>query len=70
MQRNVEIIEKFIAFYENQNVDKKREIRDSFLNETMLSYPAWFSKLRRKSFSLLELKFLCSLCGINFDPCP
>ena len=51
MQRNVEIIEKFIAFYENQNVNKKREIRDSFLNETMLSYPAWFSKLRRKSFS-------------------
>ena len=68
MQRKSEIIEKFITFYESQDLDKKREIRNTFLEETMLSYPAWFSKMKRKSFSLLEMKFLYGLCGIDSSP--
>lgn len=69
MQRKKEITEKFIAYYKNQDVEKRREIRESFLERTMLSYPAWFSKISRKCFSPLEMKLLCSLCGLDFSQC-
>lgn len=64
-----EKVEKFILFYQTLDLKKKREIRNSFLKETMLSYPAWFSKIKRKSFSLLEIKLLSKICDTDFSLC-
>ena len=57
---------KFILYYKSFDTDKKRMIREAFLERTSLSYPSWYSKLARKRFSKLELEVLVKICGVVF----
>lgn len=53
----------FKDFYKSLNREKQREIRDGFLMESDVSYPAFYAKLRRNNFSKLELKALKKIIG-------
>ena len=57
----------FKAFYASQDIIEKKRIRDKFLQETGLSHPAFYTKLRRQNFSLLERKLLETVCGKKFN---
>jgi hypothetical protein len=63
MKKNVE---NFIDFYKQQDVGRRRIIRDEFLEKSGMTYPAWYSKLRRNVFSKLELITLGDICGERF----
>lgn len=57
----------FISYYTSLDLIEKKRIRDEFLKETELSYPAWFTKIRRNSFSPLEKKALQEICNLKFE---
>ena len=63
-KRKVEKI-GFITYYLTLSPMEKKRVRDEFLKETELSYPAWFSKIRRNNFSPLERKALSQICKNN-----
>jgi len=50
----------FVTYY------KKKAIREAFLEKTSLSYPAWYSKIARRKFSVLEIDVLVKICGTVF----
>lgn len=56
----------FLEYYSEVNSAEKKRIRDSFIKESGLSYPSWYSKLARKNFTPLEMKCLEELCGKSF----
>lgn len=66
-----EKVKKFMDFYRIQEVARRREIRDRFLDRSGRRYPAFYGKLKRASFSRLELESLheiCTeVCGVSFD---
>jgi len=57
----------FISYYHALDLIEKKRIRDEFLKETELSYPAWFTKIRRNNFSPLERKALQNICNTKFE---
>lgn len=61
-----EKVEKFILFYQQQDIAERRRIREEFIKKSRLSYPGWYAKLHRKVFSALELDALGSICGQSF----
>lgn len=61
-----EKVENFIVFYQHQEIAERRRIREEFLRESRMSYPAWYAKLHRKVFSALELAALGKICGKYF----
>lgn len=56
----------FLEYYSEVNSAEKKRIRDSFIVESGLSYPSWYSKLARKNFTLIEMKCLEDICGKSF----
>ena len=56
----------FVMYYKSQDMKKKKEIREAFLEKSRLSYPAWYSKLARRKFSILEIDVLVKICGTVF----
>nr|DAW73145.1 MAG TPA: hypothetical protein [Caudoviricetes sp.] len=56
----------FVTYYKNQDMMKKKAIREAFLEKTSLSYPAWYSKIARRKFSVLEIDVLVKICGTVF----
>lgn len=63
----VEKIKKFILFYQQQGVGERRRIRDEFMAKSGISYPGWYAKLHRKSFTSLELDALSNICNADFN---
>lgn len=59
-------VEKFIVFFKKQDIEERRRIRDEFLKKSCLTYPGWYNKLHRKTFSVLELAALGSICKQKF----
>ncbi len=65
----VENIEKmtFSDYYNSLEADKKKTLREDFLNKTGGAYPTFYSKLSRNSFTNLEKEFLEKLCNQEFN---
>jgi hypothetical protein len=61
-----EKVANFIDFYQRQDVNERRRIREEFLKTSGLSYPAWYAKLQRKKFSALEIRALEDICHQEF----
>lgn len=61
-----EKVKNFIVFYHQQEIGERRRIRDEFLRESRMTYPAWYAKLHREVFSALELAALGKICGKCF----
>lgn len=59
-------VENFILFYKGQELGRRRLIREQFVKRSQLSYPGWYSKMRRKVFSALELEALEQICETTF----
>lgn len=58
--------EKFELYYKDLTEDKKKYVREEFLKMSGLSYPAWFTKRQRGSFTLLEIDALKRITGRSF----
>lgn len=56
----------FISYYDTLDPTEKKRVREEFLKESELSYPAWFTKIRRNSFTALERKALGEICKTQF----
>lgn len=61
-----EKVNDFLSLFRTREVEERKRIRDEFLRKSGLSYPAWYSKMTRKSFSPLELDVLGKICGKDF----
>ncbi|RHJ80653.1 hypothetical protein [Parabacteroides sp. AM08-6] len=63
-----EIVEKktFKDYYQSLDEERKKEIRNKFLEESGISYPTFYSKLNRENYSLLERKVLETICQMTF----
>ena len=57
----------FISYYDALDPTEKKRVREEFLKKSELSYPAWFTKIRRKSFTALERKALQEICNTKFE---
>lgn len=57
---------KFDEYYNSIPLKEKKRVRDEFLKISEISYPAWFTKRQRGSFSALEMGALKKITGINF----
>lgn len=62
-----EKVQNFILFYQQQDIEEKRRIREEFMAKSKISYPGWYSKLHRKVFTALELDALSDICNTNFQ---
>ena len=58
---------KFDEYYNSLPIQEKKRVRDEFLKASQISYPAWFTKRQRGSFSALEMGALKKITGINFE---
>lgn len=61
----------FRDYYMEQPLERKKMIRDKFLQFSGLSFPAWYTKLNRRNYSKLEQGTLESICEteFNWSPC-
>lgn len=57
----------FQAYHDSLSEEEKQRVRDEFLKATGLSYPSWFTKRSRGSFSQLELALLKRITGRDFS---
>ena len=39
-----EKVKNFIVFYQQQEIGERRRIRDEFLRESRMTYPAWYAQ--------------------------
>lgn len=59
-------VENFIVFYDKQTIEERRRIREEFLERSGITYPGWYAKLSRKTFTRLELSALGNICKRKF----
>lgn len=61
----------FRDYYMAQSLERKKMIREKFLQISGLSFPAWYTKLNRRNYSKLEQGTLEGICETEFDwsPC-
>lgn len=56
----------FKDYYKSLNSSDKVRIRNQFIQVSGLSYPAFYKKLEKNSFDLLETAALESICKTTF----
>lgn len=66
MDKKVFDKKKFEEYYKSIPFHEQKRVRDEFLKVSELSYPAWFTKRQRGTFSALEMGALKKITGINF----
>ena len=57
---------KFDEYYDSLPITEKKRVRDEFLKVSGISYPAWFTKRQRGTFSVLQIDALKKITGISF----
>lgn len=67
--RNGEKMKKmtFKDYYQSLSEEMKKKVRDTFIIESGISYPTFYSKMTRENYSLLERKSLENICQTNFN---
>jgi hypothetical protein len=68
----MEVVEKskkmtFRDYYKSLDEEQKREVRDKYLAASGMSFPTFYSKLRRGNYTLLEQKAIESICETSLD---
>lgn len=66
MDKKVFDKQKFDEYYNSLPIGEKKRVRDEFLKASQISYPSWFTKRQRGSFTALEMGALKVITGINF----
>lgn len=66
MDKKVFDKKKFDDYYKSIPFQEQKRVREEFLKASELSYPSWFTKRQRGSFTALEIGALKKITGINF----
>lgn len=57
----------FVNYFRIQELPERKRIKDTFMQRAGVGYPAFYSKIRRRSFTLLELEELEKITGQSFS---
>ena len=65
-KKNQEKAQKFVEFFRIQELPERKRIKDTFIERSGVGYPAFYSKLRRRNFTPLEIEELERICEQSF----
>lgn len=57
----------FVNYFRIQELPERKRIKDTFMERAGVGYPAFYSKIRRRSFTPLEVEELERICGTTFN---